>query len=99
MNPARAGVTIEPVVQGQVAETKFTNGTDRELSIIYGIERFLLPPGKIKSVPDPQKAMVDLRIADRPDKGTEWRQRYEGKDAPKAPKRLIPFPWANPNKP
>jgi hypothetical protein len=99
VNPAPAGVTIEPVVKGQVAETKFTNGTDRELAIVYGIERFRLPPGKSKSVPNPQQAMVDLRIADLPGKGMEWRQRFEGKEAPKAPKRLIPFPWAKPNKP
>jgi hypothetical protein len=99
LNPAPAGVTIEPVVNGQVAETKFTNGTDRELAIVFGIERFRLSPGNSKSVPNPQQATVDLRIADRPDKGMEWRQRFEGKDTPKAPKRLILFPWAKPNKP
>ncbi len=97
--PPVAGVTIEPVVKGQIAETKFTNDTNRELAIVYGSERFRLPPGKIKSVPNPQQAMVDLRIADRPDKGLEWRQRFEGKAAPKAPKRFIPFPCAGPNKP
>ncbi len=87
------------MVNGQVAETKFTNGTDRELAIVYGIERFRLPPGKSKSVPNPQQAMVDLRIAERPDQGLEWRQRFEGNATPNAPKRLIPFPWAKPNKP
>ena len=97
--PPVAGVTIEPVVKGQVAEMKFTNGTNRELAVIYGIERFRLPPGKSKSVPIPQQAMVDWHIAERPDKGLEWRQRFEGKAAPKAPKRLIPLPWAKPNKP
>ena len=54
--------------------------------------------GKRNSVPNPQKAMVGLRIADRSDNGLEWRQRFEGKAAPNDPKRLIPFPWAKPNK-
>lgn len=98
-NPPVAGVFVKPVVKAQVAETKFTNGTNREIAIVYGIERFRLPPGKSKSVPNPQQAMVDLRITDRPDKGLEWRQRFEGKAAPKAPKRFIPFPWAGPDEP
>lgn len=49
-------------------------------------------------MPKPQKARVGLRIADRSDNGLEWRQRFEGKAAPNDPKRLIPFPWAKPNK-
>jgi hypothetical protein len=98
-NPApKAEVTIEPVQGNGGPEAKFTNHTADDLAIVFNNQKFLLKSGEAKSMPFPQQQACDLKIFEARKGDGRYIQRFEGKATRNGKKRIIPFPWANPNK-
>lgn len=91
------GLTIEPDNAKMPPVSKFTNGTDQEIAIEYGKEKFRLKPGASKDVPTPQQKTFELKIYEFAGKDG-LRRRYQGGATPNDPKRTIPLDWAMPKK-
>ena len=91
--PAAPGLTIEPDNAKVPPVSKFTNGTDEEIAVEYGKEKFRLKPGASKEVPIPLQKTFELKIYEFAGKG-EVRRRYQGSATPNDPKRTIPRDWA-----
>ena len=90
--PAPAvGLMIEPEIAKLPPVSKFTNGTDQEMGILYGKEKFKLKPGASKEVPIPLEKSFDLKIYEVTPKG--MLPRHESKATPNDQKRTIPLDW------